>query len=596
MPKVLENVFTSIRDFWRKLTVRERVRYLSVIGAILLLSIILTVILSRTEYAVLYSGLPAQQAGEVLAVLDEMQIPYKTTANTILVPADIQTDVSMRLAANDTLEATGFDYSTYTTMIGGMNVTDSDRRIYQQLFLGQNIAAVLQQSPSIDAAWVIVTLPEKGAFVVNAINKKPSQAQVTVKVANDGVLSETDVMAITQTLLAAVPELLEENLSIVDTHFNYYRLTDEPILLDIEDQQLYKRTVQKCFNEQIEHLLTPIFGINHFAVITNALLDFDRVSTESTVWSPPVPEMNAGLAISSSKLLEKIGPNVTLGGIPGTDTNGLGTAEYPWGDLEDGESYYKALEEINYELNELHTITENAPGKIISLSVGVNLDTNVLGADIDYITDVAELVAAAIGVDLVTFPYAVSVKAFPFAQSNELQAALELQEAIVQLQRDKELIRLVIIGVILLAILLVAFIFLRSIVKAIEHRKEEEAKALAAQTVAEAEAAKAAAGQFGYVPGVGLVDIMIDDEAEAQAKAEAEAVQAAEEAAIAAEEQAAIEEAIANGTLVLDEKGEPLKPLTGGEEAKSEALMELEKFISRDANSAASMLRNWLQD
>ncbi|MDR0937335.1 MAG: flagellar M-ring protein FliF [Oscillospiraceae bacterium] len=598
MPKFLDNILKSIRDFWGKLTSGERLRYILILGAILVLSIILTVILSRTEYEVLYSGLPAAQAGEVLAVLDEMGIPYKTTANTILVPAKIQNDVAMRLAANDTLEATGFDYSVYQTMVSGMNVTDSDRRILQQLFLGQNIATTIQQSPKIDAAWVIITLPEKSAFIISEKNKKPSQAQITVKVANDDTLSDTDVYAITEIALASVPELLKENLSIVDTHFNYYTVSDKPVLVDIENQQLYKIAVQDQLNEQIQRLLTPIFGPNHFAAIVNAVLDFDRVSTDNTEWSPPVPGMTEGLAISSSKLYEAVRSGDLEGGIPGTDTNGLGTAEYPYGDLGDDDRYYKALEEINYELNELHTQTENAPGKIVSLSVGVNLDTTVLNPDIDYLTDVQEIVAAAIGVDIVAFPMAVSVKAFPFPESNELKAALELQQTIIQIQRDKDLIRLIIIGAILLTLLIIALVFLRSIVKTIEHRKEEEARSISAQAVAEADAARAAAGQFGYVPGIGLIDITIDEAAEAEAIAaaqasEAEAIAMAD-AAVAASE--ALAQSVANAELVLDEKGVPLKPLTGGEETKTEAMVELEKFIQRDAGSAVSMLRNWLQD
>ncbi|MDR0819761.1 MAG: flagellar M-ring protein FliF [Oscillospiraceae bacterium] len=561
MRNLLESMLNSIRAFFSKLTQRERIRFGIIAGAIVLLCLILAFFLSRTEYDVLYQGLSSARAGKVLAVLDELQVPYKTRdGGTILVEANQVSSLTMRLANEESLKEDGFDYLMYSGFVNNMTATDKDRRVYLQYTIGSLIRTALIQGGPVEDAWPIVTLPERSSFVGSLTNVQPAKASIELRVAGGRKLTTDEVRAIIDYVKGAVPDISEENIYIIDTNYNHYDLTEKPLLTDISDQLAFKHELQEMLGEQASKILMPIFGFGGFRVQVDAVLNFDTKTTETTVWSPPVEDMTEGLAISASRLLELVRPGFNTGDIPGTDTNGLGTAEYPYGEISDDEEYRKALEEINYELNEIHSLTEAAPGSIEKLTVSVSLDSNMFPDD--YSAEVKNLVGGAIGVT----PNTVNVARLPFQENSEAEDLLTLQAEVLAKQQQKELMKLIVIIIcILLSVALFAFMLI-SITRIYNRRMEEEAKALSAQMTAEAAAALAAAGVYGYVPGGGI-DYLVDDETPT-------------------------EEFDENS---VDENGMPVNPIDAGA-SKSDFLLELEDFIERDPASAVAMLRNWLSE
>jgi flagellar M-ring protein FliF len=385
-------------------------------------------------------------------------------------------------------------------------------------------------------------------------NKQVPSASIQLKVAGNRKLTFDEVRGITEYVKGAVSDIAEDHIKITDTNYNYYNVQERSITEDMNMQLAFKQDAQNVIQEQVNTVLTPIFGFSGFMAVVNADLNFDEVSTSSTEWAPPVAGMTEGLAVSASKLLEIVRPGFETGDIPGTDSNGLGSVEYPYGNITSDEDYLRALDERNYELNEFHTEVTQARGAVERLTVAVTIDANLVPDD--YTSEVKALVVGATGAAAKD----VTVMRLPFLENTDAVKALELNESIEAKRRSQELLRLILVLVCILAAVILLAVMLVSIARIYNRRMEEEAKALSAQLSAEAMAARAVAGQYDYPVGA-TMDILIGDDDE---------------------------------YAELDSNGIPIRPIDPS--GKSELLRELEGFIERDPAAAVTMLRNWLTE
>ncbi|MCL2496134.1 MAG: hypothetical protein FWF04_01805, partial [Clostridiales bacterium] len=303
----------------------------------------------------------------------------------------------------------------------------------------------------------------------------------------------------------------------------------------------------------------------HVRVAVSLALNFDKESVSSVVFAPPVEGETDGIVVSMQELYESTRFGGQAGGVPGTDTNGvnnLGTPEYPYLPLQDDQLYGKVLREMNFEINETRTEIERAQGSISDLSIGVLLDSaNVEG---DYTENVISLVAQAVGVS----SRYVSVQALPFQLSgSDVARTLESQNDFMTRMERLDLIRLGILAIALLLLALLVFSFIRTVLRAftppalaalgpgasIDYISMEE-NILLPEAAREMRAGEMELGESGHMEGMGM-----------------EGMEMSEEKATEAEKEIPVS-------------------------TKSDTVNQLEKFIDRDPEAVAQLLRNWLSD
>ncbi|MEL7608602.1 MAG: flagellar basal-body MS-ring/collar protein FliF [Bacillota bacterium] len=459
MAGFFKDSIAKIAKYFQEMEKGKRLRLIILVVVAFAVILAASILLNQKTYTVLYSGMNAEDAGEVLARLNEMSVDAKAQgSDTILVESGDADSIRMQLAAEG-YPSSGYNYDIFQNA-SGLGTTDMEKRVYLQFQLQENLRKTIVQLDKVKDAVVNVTLGESSSFVLSD-DEKPATAAVMLKLEDGAALGDSEVRAIAELVSKSVPGLDVDEVRVIDSEMNLYDINDDTTVENVGTQMQLQQTVQEQLQTQVTNLLAPIFGKDSVLAQVNVVLNFDRQTSESVVFKPPVEGSNEGLAVSMQELAETVQGDAS-GGSAGVDANG-GTTTYPTVTGEDS-PYSKISKETNYELNETRTQIENAQGKIQDLSVSVIIDSSTTTED--YTERVKNLVATAIGVS----DERITVDMLPFKQMDQEQPgdtatdAFTAQQQTFSEMQKASIIRLgIIIGaaVIVLILALIAILTLR---------------------------------------------------------------------------------------------------------------------------------------
>jgi len=531
MRETADRMWTQMREYLGKMSRKNRIQLAILAVVVITLAIVVVSILTRTVYVPLTGTGDATNTSHIYSALIEMGIPAKAEDGRVLVPEDRLGEVQMRLREQGLLGASGFDRGEMDGASGFGISSDHANKIYD-FQKGADIALMIEQSPRINKAHVLVSSGESSPFRIQN-NTKRASASVVLTIAGGGRLTNDEARTIGEMVRTAIPGIAYEDITITDTEWNHYRIGDASEDLEVEIGQ--RAMLQNRLTEQIqisvEQLLSPIYGMSNLKVLPNVVLNFDKIVEEQVEFAPPIAGETEGIIRSSEEVYENSRRGDGAEGVPGTDSNNLGTVEYPYGTLGDGYEYARAVFAKNYEINETRKVIEHARGSVESLTIGVLINSEIEDVDGDYTDQIIELVSKGIG----TAPGNISVQLIPFAYIDttmeEARLAFEAQQAA---ERTQRLIEQIIMYAVILLLGVMLMLLIRTIFKTLKPPPEPEP-------------ILATAGPS--------VDYIVDDED--QEEKEYEDVELS---------------------------------------TKSAGLEQIERFIDKDAASVAQLLRNWLAD
>ena len=537
MGAIFQNALESLRKFWTGMTRGEKIRLVSIAGGIIVLSIVIVAILGRTEYAVIYSGTP-EEAGVIAEQLRSQGERVRTQgANTVLVPEERLSDLGMSLAVSG-YSTVGYDLSILA-QASGLGMTDTNRREITKYQTMDTVRTNLKLLDSVGDCLVLLNVPEPSPYARSGRALEESSATVTIVPATAKTFGQTDADTVRQ-VIAAGTGIALQNIAVSDSsgrQYPYVEPGDEQQSTDVFAQRLrLKYDLEDLLRTQVETFLAPIFG-DRAKASPSVTLDFDKKVAELIDFEPVVDE--SGIVLSSERLYEATQVGEEAEGVPGTDTNGMGTVEYPWEDIQDGETYRRYMETYNYEISRHTTQIEYEMGAIERLSVSVIVDDAVISDD--YADTIIDLVTNAIGI---TDRNLVSVAFMPFNATNAFVDQIAEQEATMRAIQTRRLVNTGIICGLILIIVILGLLFARWVLRS--RAQERRAVELAAQ---------------GVVAGA-AVDYLADGDIEELAE------------------------------VIEDEEPEPEL----GVNKKTEGLLQLEKFIDSNPEAVAQLLRNWLSE
>ena len=536
MRATLEKMLAQIREYLGKMSRRSRIIAGILAVVIVALAIVAVLLLGQTSYVVLTTAQSQAEADSIFSVLEDMNVSPRRQGNTILVPenkvsglGDLLTSAGVTGPAGPNLEI--------LNMAASFNVTDSHARKLYEYQKAQDIRDLILQSPRIDNVSVNLNIGQTSTFV-RPQNTNQATAAVMLRVAGSGTLTDAEAQTIADIVLNSVPGITYENITISDDTLRRYRIGNESEQEDFDaianSRVMLTNMISKQFQEQGLQILTPIFGIKRVEIVATVTLNFDKVVIESIVFDPPVAGELDGIARSSSDIWEAVRRDDLAEGIPGTDTNAMGTVEYPYGDLRDNEYYAKMIRERNYEINETRTLIEKEQGKIETVNIAVTIDSESVAED--YTTEVRNLISRGMGIPLVN----VEVMRAPFSnRDTSFQDAFDRWQEYDEQMKQKELLLTIIKYAVILLLGLAFIILVATIYRGSRPVPEPEPV-------------------FAEGPAGGAFDFIIGGEGD--------------------------EEEILDAGVEI------------GIQKKSSGLEQIEKFIDKDPAAVAQLLRNWLTD
>ena len=535
----IKSVPSKLLNYFKKMGKGKLIRL--IVLAVLAIAIIaaITVFLNQKTYTVLYSGMNPSDTGEVLATLSEMGVDAKSQGeDTILVTDDQVDEIRLELAAKG-YPSSGMNYDIYSSA-SGLGTTDAEKQVYYQYQLQANLRSTIMQMDKVEDATVYVDLGEDSSFVLSE-NNKPATASIMLTLRDEATLSKQEVMAITELVSKSVSGMEPDNVRVVDSQMNLYSTGSDNDVQTADSHIALQNNVKDQLQQQIVNLLGPVFGEDNVLAEVSVNLNFDTKHTESVEYSTPEDNPD-GIVVSMKELVEAI-TNNTDDSVAGLDANGNASQYLATLDENGDAVYYNISREVNYEVNQATTQVDEAQGQIESLSVSVVLNSSNVD---DYADEVKSLVATAIGANVDN----ITVQMLPFEaaaaqaeqQAAEASAAQQVEQQIASSEQGAQTLRLVIVVI----AGLVAVIILFAIIKMFRPQKVEAA-------------------------GVGGFEVMIGDEPRSMSAS-------------------AYGPSSASSSASADSREIDFNS------SKDNNLAALEDYIGKNPDSAANLLRNWLNE
>jgi flagellar M-ring protein FliF len=450
------SVLTRIGAFAAQPPVRKALPWFAGVAGIGLLALVWAG-LSPAPQRVLYSSLSDAERAEVVGALDKASINYTidNATGAMTVAEDDLYRARMLVASDGAIAApeSGTDMLNSLPM-GASRTLEGDRlRAAQE----RDLTLTIMEIDGVEAVRVHLGRAERSVFVRE--NLAPT-ASVMVRMARGRQMADSQVNAIANLVAGSVPGLTIDAVQIVDQHG---RLLSQPKNADSDRLDLQSR-IEGKLRTQVEQLLSPMIGAGNFSSEIQVELDMNEVTSaresydkdgavrrETTQRSQAV----AGGAIGVPGVLANTPPPAAEARPGAPDGAAAPATPQPSGESSATRTY---------ELGREVAVSNITPGSVKRLSVAVALNQDALnGAKPADLKKFERLVAAAVGanpdrgdtVAVIVRPFhAAEIEAVPFWETAWFGTILRNVVA-------------------LIAVLLVLFLAVRPIVKALTRRKSD---------------------------------------------------------------------------------------------------------------------------
>lgn len=443
----------------------RRKRLIVLVSLMLIVIITVSIVLNQKTYTVLYSGMKSEDTSQVLSLLNEMGVEAKAQGEDTVLVAGSEVDTIRLELASQGYPSSGLNYDIYQNATG-LGVTDSEKKVYYQYQLQENLRKTITQMNKVEDAVVNIDLGEDSSYVLSDDNKAAT-ASIMLTLKQGQSLTNNEVKAIAELVSKSVSGLDLNNVRIVNSDMQLYDIGGDNEVQNADSQLALQNNVQAQYQQQIINLLSPVFGEKNVLAEVNVKLNFDKQVSESIEYTTP-PGQTDGIVVSMKELIEAIGDS-SAGGIAGIDANGNASQYLSQVGTNGDQAYYNISREVNYEINQTTTQVEQAQGQIEELSVSVILNSKNID---DYKDEVKQLVSTATGADI----NKITVQMLPFEQADqgvpsEIQTSLTIQQQIMSQAQSEETVRTVIM--VIGGLILLIFIF--AIIKLFRVKEEEAA-------------------------------------------------------------------------------------------------------------------------
>lgn len=450
MNEQVQKLVRSVTQFWEAQDKKRRILYISIAVAILLIAIIVTIILNKKDYIILYEGLETKEASEMVTLIEDMGYDARLSNGTIMVLSGTESTIAMQLAMQE-YPKSNMNYPRMTNNTG-MFTTESEFRTYERLDMEDRLSATIRSLENISDAVVTLTSPEQVNTVIPAL-RQPSTASVVVYLDGIEKLSNKQITGITYLVKTSWPGLSEDNISIVDGYGIPQIINAEGeynLVLEETKKLAFKTNFENGIKAKILELLIPAYGEDGVSVAVNTVLNFDKKVSENTDYSPE-GNTNAGV-LAHADVDNASGGTTVDGGVVGVEYNADDT--YPTGNTQGNGAWTEQSYSNTYLVDTYKEQVEKAGYEIEGLSISVVVYTDYLSEA--QRQDLVRLVGNAGTVNPLVLEDVVSVSNFPKYTDLLDSSADTVPVYLFGLTFDQ----LILVGAIVLIILLILFIAL----------------------------------------------------------------------------------------------------------------------------------------
>ena len=314
------------------------------------------------DYVALYSDLDTQDAAQVLAALESIDVRHRVDERSglISVPADRKHEIRLRLA-NQGLPAggqRGFE-TLYASQEFGTSSFMETARFHRAL--EEELSQSISTLDSVRAARVHLAIPKRSTFIRS---QKKVNASVLINLKPGRFLNEDQLAGIVYLVASSVPELDPKGVTVVDQKGGLLSGREKQgSLSEGLEQHRFQREVEQKYIDAISEILGPVLGDESFSAQVAADLSFTVVEETSERFDPNSTVLRSEQTVSET-------------GVPITAAGPVEVLS----DAPPGESVQAEPEQTtvratrNYEVDHSISRVREAPGSVRRLLVAVVVD------------------------------------------------------------------------------------------------------------------------------------------------------------------------------------------------------------------------------
>lgn len=335
----------------------------------------------QPDYTVLFSNLTDRDGGDIIAALQQQNIPYQfsESGGAILVPSGQVHDVRLRLASQGLPKGgmVGFEVMENQKMGASQFLEQVN---YQRALEGE-LSRTISSISAVKGARVHLAIPKQTAFLRDEL--KPT-ASVLVNLQPGRNLDGAQIAGIVHLVSSSVPDLNPAAVSVIDQEGNLVSTQGDAMRnAGLDPTQLrYVRDIERDYARRIEAIVGPIVGAANVHAQVTADVDFSQSEQVAETYKPnPTPDT----AIRSQQTNETGAAGPGAAGVPGALTNqppapatapittpaAPGTPGGAAGSSSAAGANFTRNSTTNYEVDKTVKHTKLAPGVIRRLAVAV---------------------------------------------------------------------------------------------------------------------------------------------------------------------------------------------------------------------------------
>lgn len=320
--------------------------------------------LSQQNLALLYGGLEASEASEVVNRLAAMDVNFELRGDSqIFVPRSQVGMLRLQMAGEGLVgnNTTGYEIFDNTSSFG---TTALVQDINARRALEGELARTIVSIPMVKGARVHIVLPKRQLFSRNQVK---ATASVTLDLGNR-MLENEQVNSIVHLVAAAVPDLSPKSVTVVDNRGNLLSsdTAKEDGTATNSAAAKFRDRLEEEYEASIVRLLERVVGQGNVIAQVNADVNFDRVEENAEIFNPEQQVVRSEQRVEEQRNAENTEPGPPAGlaaNVPGQDPQGFQVSRT--------ESDGRTEETINYEISRTVRTFVREGGEIENLSVAV---------------------------------------------------------------------------------------------------------------------------------------------------------------------------------------------------------------------------------
>ena len=477
MKDKLSAFWSGFKSKWGSLAKNLRIFIITAIAVVAVGAIVLTIILNQKSYTAIYTGLDSEECSQIASAINDLGVTDVKigTDGSISVPSDQSDNIRMQLSIQGYPKST-FNFDVWNNGIGIWS-TDTEKKVLQIQQLQTHLMKAINTISAVKNSYVIITMPENNNYVISTNDEEP-RVSVKLDLRNGATLSAEQVEGIYALVLNSLPGLEREYISIVDTDGKLLDGKNSTVEEDVlyQSRLNFQEQMQNLLKSQLDETLRKLY--KDYTINVNVKLNYDNSKSEYTIYTPSIAEDGtSGGMIQSSTKNEGWGGIGSLSGVVGTTSNSDISPNYPTIEGDgDNEYYYQNSITVNRLVNtEIRQLEKNGYS-VDRITAAITVDQiNMLEADKEQLR---EVIAFAIGTDIAN----VTVANYPFV-INGGNSSSSGNNIIRGGNVDWTVYIIILLGLVVLALLIVAILTGNAKKK---KRARAKAKAAAAQAAAQA--------------------------------------------------------------------------------------------------------------